>query len=43
MKAIDDIKGSYSIVMMNANSLIAAKGTPHALRPMVLGKIRDGI
>jgi len=41
MKAIDDIKGSYSIVMMNANSLIAARD-PHALRPMVLGKIRDG-
>lgn len=41
MKAIDEIKGSYSIVMMNANSLIAARD-PHALRPMVLGKIKDG-
>ncbi|NLN42104.1 MAG: amidophosphoribosyltransferase [Clostridiales bacterium] len=41
MKALDDIKGSYSIVMMNANSLIVARD-PHALRPMVLGKIRDG-
>jgi len=41
MKALDDIKGSYSIVMMNASSLIAARD-PHAIRPMVLGKIKDG-
>lgn len=41
IEAIDAIKGSYSIVMMNANSLIAARD-PHALRPMVLGRINNG-
>ena len=41
IRAIDDIKGSYSIVMMNANSLIVARD-PHALRPMVLGRVKEG-
>ena len=41
IRAIDDIKVSYSIVMMNANSLIVARD-PHALRPMVLGRVKEG-
>lgn len=41
IKAIEDIEGSYSMVLMGNDRLIAARD-PHGLKPLVIGRIKDG-
>ncbi|MBW1645329.1 MAG: amidophosphoribosyltransferase [Deltaproteobacteria bacterium] len=38
--ALKQVKGAFSIVFMNENELIAARD-PQAIRPLVLGKLKD--
>jgi len=41
IKAIDEIKGSYSIVIMSSDKLIGVRD-PYGLKPLALGSIKDG-
>ncbi|MBF0510355.1 MAG: amidophosphoribosyltransferase [Deltaproteobacteria bacterium] len=41
VKALDKVKGAYSLVMMTKNSLIAARD-PNGFRPLCLGQIDGG-
>ncbi len=40
-KAMDELEGAYSMVIMSARKLIAARD-PHGFRPLSLGKTSDG-
>lgn len=39
-KALSEVKGSYSLIIMTKDSLIAARD-PHGIRPLSIGKIGD--
>lgn len=41
IKAIDHIKGAYSMVIMSSDRLIGVRD-PYGLKPLVIGSIRDG-
>lgn len=40
-KALDRVKGAYSLVFLTPGKLVAARD-PHGFRPLVLGRLRDG-
>ena len=41
-RAMDTLEGAYSLVLMSAGKLIAARD-PHGFRPLCIGKTEDGI
>lgn len=41
IKAIDEVKGSFSIVIMSSDKLIGVRD-PYGLKPLTLGSIKDG-
>ncbi|NLX61534.1 MAG: amidophosphoribosyltransferase [Tissierellia bacterium] len=41
IEAIDEVEGSYSIVLMGSDRLIGLRD-PHGLKPLVVGRIKDG-